>query len=361
MAKGFSKGDEKGARKLRVAHYLNQFFGGIGGEEKASEGPQVRDGMVGPGKAVQDALKEQGEVVATVICGDNYISERMDETIQELLQLLTPYRPDIVIAGPAFNAGRYGVACGALCKAVQETLGIPTITGMYAENPGVGLYKKEVYIVKTGDSAREMAEVVSKMVNLALKLVAKQQIGRPDEEGYYPQGVLRRDFSDRTAAQRAIDMVMAKLRGEPFVTELRLPEFERVKPAAPVMDLLSSRIALVTDGGLVPRGNPDRLESIKATKYCEYSIEGIDRLNPDDYEVVHVGYDPLAVHRDPHRLIPLDVMRDLEREKKVGKFCESFFSTTGVATTLVNSKKIGGDIAEKLKAERVDGVILTST
>ncbi|MEW6335330.1 MAG: glycine/sarcosine/betaine reductase selenoprotein B family protein, partial [Thermodesulfobacteriota bacterium] len=37
---------------LRVAHYLNQFFGGIGGEEKAEAGPMVHQGAVGPGRAI---------------------------------------------------------------------------------------------------------------------------------------------------------------------------------------------------------------------------------------------------------------------------------------------------------------------
>ena len=40
--------------------------------------------------------------------------------------------PDVFIAGPAFNAGRYGVACGTIAAAVQEELGIPAVTGMYA-------------------------------------------------------------------------------------------------------------------------------------------------------------------------------------------------------------------------------------
>lgn len=346
---------------LRVIHYLNQFFGGLGGEEKASEGPQVKDGLVGPGRALQDTLKEQGEVVATVICGDNYFVERTDEATKEIMQMLTPYRPQIVIAGPAFNAGRYGVACGSVCKTVQEKLGIPAVTGMYQENPGVGLYKRNVYIVKTSDSARGMAEAISKMVNLAVKLATQQEIGRPDEEGYFPQGILKRSFSGRTAAQRVVDMLMAKLQGKPFDTELHLPEYERVTPAAALKDLSTARIALVTDGGLVPKGNPDKIESSRATKYGEYSIKGLQNLNPEDFEVVHVGYDPQAVRQDPHRLVPLDVVRDLEKEGVIGKLNESFYATTGVATTLENAKKIGKGMAGDLKEGGVDGVILTST
>ena len=349
------------AQRLRVVHYLNQFFGGIGGEEKASVGPQVKDGAVGPGRAVQDALKERGEVVATVICGDNYFAERIDKATQEVIELLTLYQPEIVIAGPAFNAGRYGVACSTVCKAVQDKLGIPAITGMYEENPGVGLYKKDIYIIKTTDSARGMAEAVSKMVNLLLKLATKREIGRPGEEGYIPQGILKWELSDRTSAQRAVDMLLAKLQGKPFETELHLPEFERVKPADPVKNLSSAKIALVTDGGLVPKGNPDKIESSRATKFGKYSIKGVDKLNPEDYEVVHIGYDPTAVRQDPHRLVPLDVMRDLEKEKAFGKLNENFYATTGVATPLENARRIGQGIAEELKAEGVDGIILTST
>jgi len=306
-------------------------------------------------------MKSRGDVVATAICGDNYFSEKMDEAIHEIIEGLKPYEPDVFIAGPAFNAGRYGVACGALCQAVQEKLGIPAVTGMYQENPGVGLYRKNVYIVKTDQSVKGMADAVSRMVDLVVKLAEKEDIGKPDEAGYFARGLLKRALSDRTAARRATDMLMAKLQGRPFQTELPLPDFGRIQPAAAVKDLAASKICLVTDGGLVPAGNPDHIESSNATKYGKYSIKGVDRLNPEDFDVAHVGYDTLAVKQDPHRLVPLDVMRDLEKEGVVGTLCENLYTTTGVATTLENSKRIGREIIEQLKAEGVDGVILTST
>ncbi len=60
---------------------------------------------------------------------------------------------DAVVAGPAFNAGRYGVACGTACKAIEEELNIPTVTGMYVENPGVDMFRKDLLIVETPNSA----------------------------------------------------------------------------------------------------------------------------------------------------------------------------------------------------------------
>lgn len=348
-------------KSLKVVHYLNQLFGGIGGEEKASLGPQVKDGSVGPGKAIQNVLKDKGDIVATLICGDNYFVERTEEATQELLRLIIPYQPDILLAGPAFNAGRYGVACGEVCKVVQNRLGIPAVTGMYEENPGVDLYKKDVYIIRTADSALGMAAAVPLMVNLAWKLAAKGKIGKPNEEGYFARGFSRNETLKKTAAERAVDVLLAKIKNQPFESEVSVPHFEHVMPAAAIKDLSLARICLVTDGGLVPKGNPDKLLPRSATRFGSYRIKGLGVLSPEAYEAYHVGHDTSFINQDPHRLVPLDVMRDLEKEGVIGRLHEIFITTAGVAASLANSQKLGQGIAEQLKAEVVNAVILTST
>jgi radical SAM protein with 4Fe4S-binding SPASM domain len=116
------------AEKLRVVHYLNQFFGQVGGEEKASTGFLVKEGPVGPGLALQKELGDRGEVVATVICGDDSFAVNPEKNAGEGLKLVAPYRPDLFFAGPAFAAGRYSIACGAMCKAVGAELGIPVVS-----------------------------------------------------------------------------------------------------------------------------------------------------------------------------------------------------------------------------------------
>ena len=346
---------------LRVVHYLNQFFGGIGGEDKAHVKPQVSAGPTGPGRGIQQALGDRGEVVATVTCGDNYFAEKTEQATEEVIKLLETYKPDVVIAGPAFEAGRYGVACGTVCKAVQDRLGIPAVTGMYKENPGVDLFFADVYIIQTGESVRVMGEAISKMVNLALRLVANQEIGKPAEEGYFPCGRVKNERVDKNAAQRAVDMVLAKIKGEPFEPELEMPKFDRVKPAGAIKDLASAKIALVTDGGLVPKGNPDKMESGRSTRFAVYSIKGVDYLSPEDYEANHSGYDEVFVNHDPNRLVTLDVMRNMEKEGAIGKLQDKIYATAGVATSLDNARNIGQGIAEQLKADGVDAAILTST
>ena len=96
--------------KLRVVHYINQFFANIGGEEKADYKPELREGNVGPGLAFQQSFGEEAEIVATVICGDSYFNENVDSATATVLDMIKSQNPDLVICGPAFNAGRYGVA-----------------------------------------------------------------------------------------------------------------------------------------------------------------------------------------------------------------------------------------------------------
>jgi glycine reductase len=346
---------------MRVVCYVNQFFGQLGGEERAGVGPRVTAGAAGAARAVQQALGDAGTVVATVICGDNYVAERGDAAIDELLALVAAARPDLLVAGPAFLAGRYGVACGALCAAASRKLGIATVTGMHAENPGVELHRRHAYIVETGAEAGRMLDETRRVVALGLKLARRETLGAPAAEGHFPRGVTHNVVAAHSAAERATAMLLDKLAGRPFTSEVPLPAFPSVAAPRLLKTLEGATIALVTDGGLVPRGNPDGIEPLAATRYGAYSVEGQDTLDPARYDNVHRGYDTSYVKEDPHRLVPLDVARELESRGAIGKVHETVYSTVGVATTLAHSARMGREIAEQLRAAGVDAVILTST
>ena len=45
---------------MRIVHYLNQFFAGIGGEDRAETPPGARAGAVGPGLALQAIFRTGG-------------------------------------------------------------------------------------------------------------------------------------------------------------------------------------------------------------------------------------------------------------------------------------------------------------
>ena len=81
-----------------------------------------------------------------------------------------------------------------------------------------------------------------------------------------------------------------------------LPRYERIPPPAAVADPARMRLALVTECGLVPPGNPDRLEWVRASKWLTYRLDGKQDLARGDYEVAHGGYDAAFAVEDPDRL-----------------------------------------------------------
>ena len=347
--------------KLRIIHYINQFYGQIGGEDKADQVPIIQSGSVGPGSALQGLMGDNVEIVATIICGDTYFAENSEKATDEILEFMADYEFDGLIAGPAFNAGRYGMACGAVCKAAKDRFNVPVLTAMYPENPGAELYCKDIYVLECGKSAAGMGQTLKHLSEFAMKLFTDKEIGFPEEEGYIPQGRRVNVWKEKTGAIRAVEMLLKKMKGEEFTTELPMPIFDKIDPASPIEDIKTSTIALVTSGGIVPKGNPDHIEAANATKFGKYDINNLNDLNSADFETVHGGYDPVYALEDPDRVLPLDAMRDLEKDGVIGKLHDSFYSTVGNTTAVTSAEKFGKKIGEELLEAGVDGVILTST
>ena len=252
------------------------------------------------------------------------------------------------------------MACAAVCQAVQETLGIPAVTAMHPDNPAIEVYRKSMVAVRADADVMGMRAALEGMVRVGIKLVAGEAI-LPEVDGTIPRGLRHNYFAETTGAERAVEMLMRKLRGEEIGTEYSMPVFSRVAPAPPVADMSTATLALVTSGGIVPRGNPDRIESANASKYGEYPLEGLDRLSADSYQSVHGGYDTTYANEDPNRVLPLDVVRDLVREGRIGRLHKTYFATVGNATSVKRAEIYGREIAAKLVNVGVQAVILTST
>lgn len=343
----------------KILFYTNQFFGQVGGEDKANIPPRIVDEVVGTANLFKD--KVDGEIVATLICGDNYYAENMDKCREFASKQIEKIQPDLIIAGPAFNAGRFGIACGDICSLAKEKYGIESITGMYIENPAVEIYRDKTYIVETGKSAASMKEAVSKMVALANKILRKEAIGLPEEEGYIPKGVRVNVFHEKTGAERALDMLAKKLKDEEFKTEIPIPIYDKIQPAKPIKDLKKAKIALLTTGGIVPINNPDHLPAATAKFYKKYPIVDIEKFTKGDYESVHAGYDPVYANEDPNRVLPLDLFKELEKKGEIGELYDYYFVTTGNSTSVADATRMGKEIAKELKEVGVDGAIMTST
>lgn len=344
--------------KKKVLYYLNQFFGQIGGEDQADIPPQLKEEAVGPATAVLSAISEQAELAACMICGDNYFNENKEAVLKELAAAHEKYQPDLVIAGPAFNAGRYGVACAGVAKFFNEQ-GVPVISGMYEENPGLEEARAAAYVVSTGDSAGTMRKALPLMIKLAQKVLAGE-VPKPKEDNYFAQGKRLTVLVEKDGSERAMDMLLKRLKGEEFETELPMPVFDVVEAAPAIAELTQATIALVTSGGIVPEGNPDHIQSASAQMWGKYDVSQLSELK-GTFCTIHGGYDPVYANEWADRVAPLDELKKLEKAGKIGSVYKYFYTTTGTGTSVANSEKFGREIGEELKAAGVDGVILTST
>lgn len=344
----------------RILYYVNQFFGQVGGEDQANIAPFFREEKIGPAIGFAQQYGEDAEIIGTIVCGDNFFNENKEEAVSFITDMVNEQKPDIVIAGPAFNAGRYGMACAGVAKAVTDGFGIPVVTGMYPENPGVEESRTKSIVVETTDSAAGMKNALSKMAAISRKMLKGESLGLPREEGYIAQGKRLTVFSDRRGSERALDMLIARLKGEDINSELPMPVFDRVSPAAAVKDLSKATVALITSGGIVPLGNPDRIQSASAQKWGKYNIAAADSLEGEFYSI-HGGYDPVYANEKPDRVAPLDLLRKYEKEGVIGKIYDFFYITTGTGTSVGNAIKFGVEIGKELKEAGVDAAILTST
>lgn len=351
--------------KLRVVHYINQFFAGIGGEEKADVPLEVRKGAVGPGSALAAQLGDRAEIVATIVCGDNYFADHLEQTKDRVLEEVRKISPQVVVAGPTFNAGRYGYACIEVCNTIANQLGVPCIIAQYHENPGVELYRhfknRKVWCLPTGDSAADMGKVIPKMAFLALKAASGQPIGPAHKEGYIDRGIRLPGMADKTGVERALDMLDAKIKGQPFRTEIPIISYDVIPPAPKVTDLTRTTLGVISTAGVVPTGNPDKFKSGNNKAYAKYPISGLRTMEAGKWIAVHGGYNTAFMHANPNLGVPLDVLREMEDAGVIGSLHSEYYAITGNGAQVTEAKRMGAEMAHSMKGAGVNAVLLVST
>ena len=145
-------------------------------------------------------------------------------------------------------------------------MGLRCVTGMEPENPGVGVYRDnhndKVFLLPTAETASGMARALAVLApSPAVWPTAKRSARRRT------RAMCRAAFagwcvSTRAARDRAIDMLLAKIDGKPFDTEIPMEVWDKVEPAAPLADAAAANLAVICTGGVVPWGNPGRLQNL---------------------------------------------------------------------------------------------------
>lgn len=342
--------------------YINQFFAGVGGEDQADYAPVILEGAVGPGLVLKTLLKD-AEITHTIVCGDNYMNSNRDKAVEQIGEFLEGKKFDLFLAGPAFQSGRYGMSCGEMCKYVSQQYGVPAVTCMNPENPGVDAYHEVqgIYIMKGNKSASKMRVDAEAMAKIANKFIAGEEILWADAEGYFEHGIRKEVFVEQTASDRVVDMLLKKIAGEPYETEYKIEVHDNVVPAKAVSDIKKTKIAVINTGGLVPAGNPDRMPSGTASIWKTYPIGQLDVFLPGEFYSVHGGFSTDYVNADPEVLVPLASIKELQKEGAFGELEPFLYTTTGNLTALKDARRMGKEIAQDLLEKNVDAAILVST
>ncbi len=346
---------------MKVLHYVNQFFGGLGGEDHANEPPRLTDGPVGPGRALAAALGNRGTVAATIICGDNFAAEQPERLKAFVLDAIRKHWPDVVVAGPAFDAGRYGLACGAVCQMAGEAK-LPGISAMHPDNTGVSVHRRDMVCLPTSSNVADMPKVIARLADLAAKLASGASLGSAATEGYIPRGFRRDNVRSEAGSSRAVKMLLDRIHGQPFVSEVVIRDYDAVPPVPAMKTLRGVKVGIVTSGGLVPKGNPDKVPAARAEEYEKYDIGHMAELKVGEWESIHGGYGHRSVNEiDPNYVVPLRSLRALEKSGEIGLIHPVYFATVGNQTAVNAARKMGKGIVQELKAAGVGAVILVPT
>lgn len=351
--------------KVRVAHYVNQFFANIGSEDKADVPVGLLEGAVGPGKRLQNLLGDSAEIVVTVYCGDDYFAAHTKEALESILQIARDYNVKLLVAGPAFASGRFGFACAEVCHAVSSSLGLDCVSGMHPENPGVGIYKKymdgKVFALPTREAVSGMEDALSRMAQSVSKLAAGLALGRPSIEGYIPRGFRRDEMVDKSGVERAVDMLLNKIAGRPFTTEIAVESLEKTPVAPRIVNLAGACLALATTSGVLPQGNPDGFKGYGNNQWRKYSIAKLDTMKNAGWDVMHSGYNSASMRDNPNYGVPLDICQELARDGAFARLFPYFYMTSGCNGAIPIMERIGREMVANMKAEGVDAALLVST
>ena len=260
-----------------IVHVVNQFFAGLGGEDKAGMPVGVIEGSAGAARGLQLQLGADAKIACTIYYGDNYFHEHKEDAIKAILDAVRSAQPQTLVAGPAFNSGRYGVSCVEVCNAIANELEISCVTAMHEDNPGIGTYlgfaNSRVYCLPTAETAAGMTDALKRLAKFAVRLAHGETVGSAQREGYIARGIRRLEQTDRPGAERAIEMLLKKIKNEPFESELPMEVWDDAHTGAAASARRGSQDRLGDDERRRPLGQPGSFQdlpqySLAKIQYC---------------------------------------------------------------------------------------------
>lgn len=158
---------------IRVLCITNHFFAGLD-TDKTDVEPYFTKDIPNITKGIDEYVnsKANASVIGTLVVPDNTFENQYKDMIESLIMnVIQNEKPDIIICGPAFNAGKFAKNCCKICLLILEKFGLPAVTSIYPENEYYKKYKGLIYMIDGGNSAAKMKYDMPALCDYALHVL----------------------------------------------------------------------------------------------------------------------------------------------------------------------------------------------
>jgi D-proline reductase (dithiol) PrdB len=149
-----------------------------------------------------------------------------------------------------------------------------------------------------------------------------------------------------------------------YFQNMQVPAYDGIPWTPMTRPLGEARIALVTTAGINVRGlEPpfDYAREQSEPNWGDPTYRTLPRdLRQDQVQTGHLQINNDDIDRDLNVAIPIARMRELEEQHVIGSLAPTSYSFMGYQPDTTEwRERYAPDVAERMKAEQVDGVLLT--
>ncbi|MDE6953203.1 MAG: glycine/betaine/sarcosine/D-proline family reductase selenoprotein B [Erysipelotrichales bacterium] len=173
---------------MKVLMIFDQTQAGLGGKESAELPLGGKMMAIGSCNMFERQVKDAGgKIIGTLYCGNQTFMNDPDTVSKKLAAMAKKIKPDVVICGPCFNYGEYGIMAAHTAQVINEHTDIPSFAIMSQEcEKAIADYKDKVHILKMPKKGGTgLNQALNQMVMFAKMLVEKQDVNEfVKEHGY---------------------------------------------------------------------------------------------------------------------------------------------------------------------------------
>ena len=233
--------------------------------------------------------------------------------IAEILALIQEAEPDLVVAGPAFTSGRYGLACARVAAAATAA-GLTAVARHAPRQPRARRGRHGRRWWPAGEAARTWARRSTRCRPRPPRCSSRASRSPPTTaaSAAAPPSAAVADGQRRRPGPSTWSWPAWAATGTP--PRSPSPASTRSRRPRPSTTRRQSRSPSSPRAAWSPTPTPAAWSRPGPPSGCATRSRGSTELEPGEWRSVHGGFSTVCANADPHRILPLDVARQLEDE-----------------------------------------------